>query len=159
MNTPEVPEHHYTGVGRVAVAASMLESMIAQVAVAAGLDNKGRDWVDILSTAGGALRALEREVKTLPANDKLKRFYVDSVELLGERNKLIHSLLVFEFPDTPGESSRWLLHHPRTRQDRELPDPSEYAELARRLMALGARGLWLQEHLADSLRTEDGPDA
>ena len=154
------PEHHFAGVGRVAVAAAHLELMIAGVAFLSSMRMGDTYPLEIVAKPGGAIRAL-REAIAETGDSRLEQLLEHSEKLLTERHRLIHSVVVLDNSDVPEPVAR--LFHPRSDEYADILSVDEYDDLAGRIEALAARAVALSADIAqrraDSLRTREGPDA
>lgn len=156
--TPELPEEHYSGVGRVAVAAAKLEAMLAQVLVSAGLADQDEDWFG--ATTRRPLERLRKARQEFPDGHPVRALCHDAKRALEHRNRIVHSLAYLDGAPEDGGPARWVLVHPRSGDDVAMPSAEEFHDLWSRLNALSARCLVLAlelatERLADSPRTDD----
>ena len=100
--TPELPEEHYAGVGRVAVAAAKLEAMLAQVLVSAGLADQDEDWFG--ATTRRPLERLRKARQEFPDGHPVRALCHDAKRALEHRNRIVHSLAYLDgAPEEPAE--------------------------------------------------------
>ncbi len=120
------PEDILTEIGRVTIAASKLEFMLAQFA-AEVLD--GVDANQLLSRAGRVLPAAQKAADCLDSDlaDAFGAWIEDASKLLAERHLIVHSTWLIRAA-SPGVGE-YFGRHPRT-QSETNPDPGRIREIA-----------------------------
>lgn len=159
----DIPARHYEGVGRIAVAAGILEVRIALVAWHAyGRDQNQSSPFAFLGQPGGALRALDKAREVCQV-DGLPELLAEARRVLNERNRIVHSVVTFG-RDADG------LFDPRAHakgqselEHSDLPTVDEYGAVERRILACADRTEHVLRQIrtkqaADSLRTEEEND-
>lgn len=153
--TFEASPEFYEGLGRVTAAAATLEAYVAQLAIAAGADTGGKDWVELTGSVGATMRALSSVAQSSP---DLADVHTDAGVLFQERHRRVHSFLVVDIGTHWQDDFRWSVQDPRSAALEPLPTLEELKTLAQAMLTLAARALYLQEDIADSLRTGEDSD-
>ena len=146
--TPPFPEEVLTEIGRVAVAATKLEFMLAQFAS----ETCGNmPAADLLSRPGRVLPAARQAADSLePSIARLFRQWVDHAEqLLDERHRVIHSIWMLRAA-APGVA-QYFAQHPRTKHLMDA-EPDAIGDIAAQLNKCSDDGFTLIFTNASRLR-------
>ena len=151
MNGPEIPDEHYLAVGRIAVAAAMVDAMTGFILHAATGEDVGfqdRTWLGIVGKSGEPQRSMEKLLKQRPDDDRLVEFWHDREELFKERGRILHSVVELVFPEAregeeftarEGTPLEWSMTHPKTLEEHPLPTREQVDELVAKMNALSRR--------------------
>lgn len=115
MNAPTVPDDHYLLLGQVTAAAAMLDLQIGFVGHAAKTgQHYTENWQEVASAPGKAIRLARSALPHLDADlsAELVGLLAETEAALRERNRLAHSVLIFD-PLEVGPTAPWFLRSMR----------------------------------------------
>lgn len=126
-------DDQYRAIGRIVVAASLAEWMVAALASCFG------PWTpsDLLKSAGGAMRGLKTVARARP---ELAVLHDELAAAFAERHRVIHDVPIHQFAE-PEEIPVLLVTNLPAFEFRPVPTAGELDELANRLRMLDAKAM------------------